>query len=952
MQCYKFAAADRKTCPSCNAEIVRKKWRIGKSRDTMPRTLQSFDKPILLVGAQYSCKNGHKFLSYSKVISELFPSKECIPFVLGYRTAFTRDFFNNFANHLAHGTSFLTLEGLTRDSHQSLFAATESQFWANAEMNCPSYQTSSPADECPTVVTDTEAIISSVRSWIMKCCPSKHIIHDCFVNWFMAYETYFREELASTSVQECISFDHTFKLASNIGYWRSDGKWIVQYDSAFFVLNERGEIVTWRLTKGQSFSNVEPQLQQLKNRLLKHGKAVREVHIDNCCTLRNKVQQLFGPETKVYLDLFHAEARFIRTISKKHSHYNSCVRDFRLVFRQRDDLGDKRFKPTADSQTMLKNINAFEEKWCNVRDTLQNRLFTEKSIQELSALRVHIEKGCLSQIQPHRGTNRNEALHRYLNHYFQVPKMGVDVAYALLMTLLVIYNHKQRSKQDISHTSAVSNFQVSTVLHSKHSCLQSLNIPNSLPTGGSVVNPTDEVFGLPVNSCFHKTWANEKLSTHAEVVQQLSATADEMADVDGPLTTHCILQILTKATYLEKVTHTMKEMFKSSPLFNYEHAPFMSSILALLNRKEYDPERQPYSEHCERLDSRLAVGGFERVCVSGDGNCFFRACAVQLCELASKSKECKDLLCRLGIRDGAPHDQVHQDLRKIVVSEWMENPQRYQPFLTNSTVCEIAPVFLQVGEFNHDLGNTMPLAMANATGIPIIIISSLENHGIFRVDPENITVSEAMLLSYNQYGLGHYDAIKPINLPTSTTVPQHCRCGINKKSSTGVGCTNVIGQYSTRCKCYKSGQPCTVVCRCINCSNPHGSRSAATNPPTLKSRVRHKEELRPPKPVCQFMEIKGEALQTGKWTLFEFHVLQEIISFHIENDINVNPEDLYTSYQQIFEFVQGADSLHIPLGIKSLKQITGKFQQHLNSLEVFRTIFAQQVAYNVKNAPQ
>ena len=116
MQCYKFAAADRKTCPSCNAEIVHKKWRIGKSRDTMPRTLQSFDKPILLVGAQCSCKNGHKFLSYSKVISELFPSKECILFVLGYRTAFTRDFFNNFANHLAHGTSFLTLEGLTRDS--------------------------------------------------------------------------------------------------------------------------------------------------------------------------------------------------------------------------------------------------------------------------------------------------------------------------------------------------------------------------------------------------------------------------------------------------------------------------------------------------------------------------------------------------------------------------------------------------------------------------------------------------------------------------------------------------------------------------------------------------------------------------------------------------------------------------------------------------------------------
>ena len=194
------------------------------------------------------------------------------------------------------------------------------------------------------------------------------------------------------------------------------------------------------------------------------------------------------------------------------------------------------------------------------------------------------------------------------------------------------------------------------------------------------------------------------------------------------------------------------------------------------------------------------------------------------------------------------------------------------------------------------------------------------------------------------------NSVKPINSPSVAT-PQRCRCGINKNSSTGVGCTNVIGQYSTRCKCYKSGQPCTVACRCKNCSNPYGSCPATINPPTLKTRVRHKEELRPPKPVCQFMEIKGEALTKGKWTLFEFHVLEEIISFQIENNVDVNPEDLYTCYQQILAFVQRTDldSLHIPLGAKSLQQITGKFQQHLNSLEVFRTIF--EIAYNVKNAP-
>ena len=92
---------------------------------------------------------------------------------------------------------------------------------------------------------------------------------------------------------------------------------------------------------------------------------------------------------------------------------------------------------------------------------------------------------------------------------------------------------------------------------------------------------------------------------------------------------------------------------------------------------------------------------------------------------------------------------------------------------TNLTVREVAPVFLQAGEFDHDLGNIMPLQlMANATGIPLITISSLENHaGIFHVDSGGISVP--IILSYNQCGLGHYDTVKPINLPASTTTPLH-----------------------------------------------------------------------------------------------------------------------------------------------------------------------------------
>ena len=57
----------------------------------------------------------------------------------------------------------------------------------------------------------------------------------------------------------------------------------------------------------------------------------------------------------------------------------------------------------------------------------------------------------------------------------------------------------------------------------------------------------------------------------------------------------------------------------------------------------------------------------------------------------------------------------------------------------------------------------MPLAMTYVFGIPIVIISSLENHGIFRVDPETPITSQPVMLAFNQYGAGHYDAVRDVH---------------------------------------------------------------------------------------------------------------------------------------------------------------------------------------------
>ena len=101
-------------------------------------------------------------------------------------------------------------------------------------------------------------------------------------------------------------------------------------------------------------------------------------------------------------------------------------------------------------------------------------------------------------------------------------------------------------------------------------------------------------------------------------------------------------------------------------------------------------------------------------------------------------------------------------------------------------------------------------------------------HGMFRVNPENISVSiKPYFCHINQHRLGHYDAVKPINLPTSTTTPQCCHRGSNKKKFNW--CWLYQHNWPVFNTSYKSRQPCTVR-GCKNCSNPHGSRPATIKP--------------------------------------------------------------------------------------------------------------------------
>ena len=58
--------------------------------------------------------------------------------------------------------------------------------------------------------------------------------------------------------------------------------------------------------------------------------------------------------------------------------------------------------------------------------------------EEIEKLKVHINKGCLSDIGVGCGTNRNKVLHRHINSFFHQSKLSI-----LYYCILTIPAHKK-----------------------------------------------------------------------------------------------------------------------------------------------------------------------------------------------------------------------------------------------------------------------------------------------------------------------------------------------------------------------------------------------------------------------------------------------------------------------------------------------------------------------------
>ena len=807
-------------CPTCGCAVKHAYWNDGSSARAQPRLLHDSERITLLVSATYVCVNNHRLLAHDESILKLFPEHHMIPFELLHRAGFTRNCMDTCIALVTRGLNFHNVESFIAERRWEAFERQKHLVTLHQRIRGES--------------------MSSLDFWSSPYSnvPSNDLISKCFLGRFLLDEKVYVREMLEIPSGDSISFDHTFKVAANIGFNREDGRWIQQYDSLFLVMSDSGKVVAWQLTKGTGFAQIEVILRDLKER---SNDTIKTIYIDDCCKLRTKIQSVFGSNVRVKLDVFHAVQRISKTLVKRHALLKDCLKDFQLVFRKDGDSGDKRQDNTPPSDVILAKLNKFVRK-C---DSTGMHIFSSATVRATQRLEHHVKGGCLSDIPPGRGTNRNERIHHHINALFNKSKSGILLAYALLTVVLYSYNSTEKKHgRTISRPITTSSFYHTNNSHDMH------------------------VIGIVPNVRKDQTLNN---SNTWEI--DISESIFDMQTV---------LPIYLRSLRKYHIYTSLKRMGLSN-LQNHT-----------VNFTAYSECEPAVFKDCGECDldlvkEKLSTYGLTLALTPPDGDCFFTAFAMNLLsDLATWSPT----LTLAGLQN---HEQLSVEavaikLRHIFVNElFSERRANYEAFVTHTNIDyeREARMFLTNGYFDSELGNVMPLALSTALQLSCVIFTRDETVvPPLYITPEIITTEATVFLVYTSQGKGHYDAaiVAHSKGKLSKSDSIRCRCGVNKRTMSAKSCQSTAF-YISRCKCLKQSKACGLHCQCAGCANPFGRRLPA---PTVRKRTKRKHTMQVPIPNSQtFANQREEKLSDGVWSSFETIALHETLGDHKDNETSM-----------------------------------------------------------------
>ena len=153
------------------------------------------------------------------------------------------------------------------------------------------------------------------------------------------------------------------------------------------------------------------------------------------------------------------------------------------------------------------------------------------------------------------------------------------------------------------------------------------------------------------------------------------------------------------------------------------------------------------------LERNLADMNLARVEVPRDGNRLFHAVAegLKLVTEGLKPSLSVQTISDLWSTNQAP---LYVRLRAAAVQEISENKDRYKDFCTKEDFRSIKK-YLEPGQFSVNTGDLMLLALCNATGVCITVITAHRDFSTVLLNPEKVS---SLFVTYDHSGPGQYDA--------------------------------------------------------------------------------------------------------------------------------------------------------------------------------------------------
>lgn len=376
-------------CIQHNLKLIGRGWKsvVEKKNKNNPRLLYCVSNNIILIQRLYVCSSDCSFLSASKDFMNMLDEEieQLFHFKMYHRSAFSYPLIDLVFQMISQGNSFKQIAQMIANLRLTNFQSNQ--------------------------LTKDESLQTPLCSF-----PSSSNLEVVFLDVYQQLKDAYRLPISKNTQSLLISTSHSLKISKKIerggggGAKSNDKKFVMTEMKLLLIVDENQCVTSWKMTENLAMNELSEFLVEIKNKYTN----LKYIVTDECC--QEIYSEIFG-EIDVKLHLHHALEKIVNLFPKRKLCVNTAtfLQNFNLIFREPDDLGSPQGKPTPQPSVILDNLEKFLAAHQSFLSELNTSKFNEFA-EELNNIKIHIQKGCLSNIDCGYSTyNNDESLKQLLD---------------------------------------------------------------------------------------------------------------------------------------------------------------------------------------------------------------------------------------------------------------------------------------------------------------------------------------------------------------------------------------------------------------------------------------------------------------------------------------------------------------------------------------------------------